>query len=1117
MSFMPIAQRLADRGENGRAIVTVINALRYNPQFFEATPSPIAFIAKYYVPGFEEELNRLQTIYPRFGELLSQALCVEGKQETAHYLQRHFEAYCVNQMKMAHANYGDHTRRQPSPAQESPHPMPYPVGTRLEREAYHVVGEPHRLTGAAQMPRASSSFRRIAKAPSSDNYVGVTRTPQSTQTVSDPLTHADRSLMMALETGIPEVPSTAVRPMATSMEFDGVRIPLTNDDHVDSDARIASMASLELPVKLPPAAEREVPVSRPQPPRPAPMTVVTPHPVAPPAPAEPGLSLDTDLISQIALTSVARRRSKPIKPIEEPVVHSRFERMSATSALSEQPQEVFVEDSMQRVILDFDDQIGSSLMSGGHQASKELTPYRTFDQELAEFLTSPLNASNISINVVYEDPFDKVAAVSHALEDEVPQDAPYEPTPSKTFSISSRQLSICVAICVILVLGLITWKASEPDLAKEAIREMSVAYFSAAQAGSEDPVHVLTANEAVLAKPFTDAFRKFFEVWQSIYFTVPEDAIFVETVDPSQPCEVAAKMLWLTHHERGAEARSLFDATTTDTWRGAEYFKRFSEALISELDHAYPTAAQRYARLANSPIAGFAISRLAHLALYTDSPEVRSIYAKLPWSEDEPVFSQCVRSILTQGAVGGPIVWDFESMAKPYADMCTIGTTLRRIHEGLPIPSFWRKRLSEMTVDADLEPYRVYAIIESALQAGDIQTAAQWFGAYQPTGAHPDKDRFRHEIMQRAFDIDDLASLHALDARIPLDITSIEAARYLDSDDAVVSNAWPEYYMRYGTKRPTGVNQASASQMMMDNAWQKAILGDYSGALNILRTLRGRQPDAWEPLMLQAEVLYHTGRGKDAAGVYELRALHNEGGAVAMVMSNLYRIRSGMPVNAMVYPLFWLEMNDPMLEHGRCEILDAMGSNPSCAEKLSKRKYNRPIKPLWLDKHGARFNQYDLARAGSGAISAPGFHKRLARLKVASGAVRDGVKSYLDAILHDPTTATPETVAELEAVFESRKRRYEGSHTFEALIPQLYARGMDRHVIAAAHHAAAAMYQPSTGSSQAKQHYLKSIELIGDNERAIRGIIRYYQSKEKPEQLAKWKARLQALEDGSND
>jgi hypothetical protein len=269
--------------------------------------------------------------------------------------------------------------------------------------------------------------------------------------------------------------------------------------------------------------------------------------------------------------------------------------------------------------------------------------------------------------------------------------------------------------------------------------------------------------------------------------------------------------------------------------------------------------------------------------------------------------------------------------------------------------------------------------------------------------------------------------------------------------------------------------------------------------------------------MLQAEVLYHTGRGKDAAGVYELRALHNEGGAVAMVMSNLYRIRSGMPVNAMVYPLFWLEMSDPMLEHGRCEILDAMGSNPSCAEKLSKRKYNRPIKPLWLDKHGARFNQYDLARAGSDAISAPGFHKRLARLKVASGAVRDGVKSYLDAILHDPTTATPETVAELEAVFESRKRRYEGSHTFEALIPQLYARGMDRHVIAAAHHAAAAMYQPSTGSSQAKQHYLKSIELIGDNERAIRGIIRYYQSKEKPEQLAKWKARLQALEDGSND
>ena len=47
----------------------------------------------------------------------------------------------------------------------------------------------------------------------------------------------------------------------------------------------------------------------------------------------------------------------------------------------------------------------------------------------------------------------------------------------------------------------------------------------------------------------------------------------------------------------------------------------------------------------------------------------------------------------------------------------------------------------------------------------------------------------------------------------------------------------------------------------------------------------------------------------------------------------------------------------------------------------------------------------------------------------------------------------------------------------------------------------------------AKQHYLKSIDLIRDNERAIRGILLYYQSKDKPEQIAKWKARLRALED----
>lgn len=1113
---MPIAQKLADRGEKGRAIVTVLNALRYNPQFFDATPSPIDFIAQHYVPGFEEELSRLQTIYPQFGELLSAAFYRIGKPETALYLHRHFEAYCVNQMKMAHATYGDHNKRDNMPRSGFSADLAYSASPCTQREARDMLGNVHRLTHAAQPPRSSATFRRIAQASASDGYVGITRISPDTPQPSDPLTHADKSLMFALETGIPEMPASPPRPLATSMEFDGVRIPLT-DDLEEQEARILSMASLELPSAIEPnpkALLTEHPIAH------APATPLSPVNLLPstwqpPQAPEHAFSLDTDFISQIALTSVARRRNKPLPPSPEPTVHPRFERMRSNSALSEQPQDVFVEDATQRVILDFDNQIGNSLMSGGQQTSKELTPYRTFDQELAEFLASPLNTSNINIHVVCEDPFDKVAAVSHALKEETPSVTPYAPTPSKTFSISSAQLSVCVAMCVIFVLGLITWKASEPDLAKEAIRDLGTAYLAAAQEGVEDPIHTLKTNEAVLTKPFTDAFQKFFAVWQAIYFATPQPAAFDETIDIKQPCEVTAKLLWLTHQNRHEEAQALFSETPSDTWRGAEYFKRFSEALMAELEHAYPTAAQRYARLVNSPISGFAITRLAHLALYTDHPEVRSIYAKLSWNPEEPVFSQCVRAILTQGAQGGDPVWHFEMLSPEFEQICTIGTTFRRMHEQLPIPLFWRDKLAQMKADSRLEPYRMDALIESAMQSGDIQTAAHWFASYQTTANHPDKTRFLHDIMQRAFDIDKLDALHQLDSKIRPDLTIFEAARILDTGEADVANTWAEYYVRYGARRPTHIYNESSYQTMIDHAWEKAVAGDYANALNILRTIRGRHPDAWEPLMLQAEVLYHTGRGKDAAGVYELRALHEEGRAVAMVMSNLYRIRSGLSINTMAYGLFWIGFNDPMLENGRCEILEHMAAEPAktCREQLNKRKFKRPVKALWLDRQGSRSNPYDLANAGAGAISTPGFHKRLAQRKVASGAVRDGVKSYLDAILNDPTTATPETVAELEAVFETRKRRYEGSHTFEALIPKLYARSMDNHVIAAAHHAAAAMYQPANGSSQAKQHYLKAIELIGDHERAIRGIMRYYETKDKPEQLSKWKARFRALED----
>ncbi|MBO4349746.1 MAG: hypothetical protein J6A01_02215 [Proteobacteria bacterium] len=102
--YLRMAHRNAAQGDVCRAVITIINTLRNNPQFLETQPEAIDFLAEILVPGYEEEIHRLATRYPSFSAKLYKALAAHGKTEFARHLEASFEAYCIECMKTFNAS-----------------------------------------------------------------------------------------------------------------------------------------------------------------------------------------------------------------------------------------------------------------------------------------------------------------------------------------------------------------------------------------------------------------------------------------------------------------------------------------------------------------------------------------------------------------------------------------------------------------------------------------------------------------------------------------------------------------------------------------------------------------------------------------------------------------------------------------------------------------------------------------------------------------------------------------------------------------------------------------------------------------------------------------------------
>ena len=146
--------------------------------------------------------------------------------------------------------------------------------------------------------------------------------------------------------------------------------------------------------------------------------------------------------------------------------------------------------------------------------------------------------------------------------------------------------------------------------------------------------------------------------------------------------------------------------------------------------------------------------------------------------------------------------------------------------------------------------------------------------------------------------------------------------------------------------------------------------------------------------------------------------------------------------------------------------------------------------------------------AGADAMSFPGYHLDMARVLLKEKQFNNAAAEYTRALLYDPTTATPQTVYEFKDAYITHTRRYDGTKRFESLIPQVSKRTAQTELIASLHIAIADLYQPSRANPMARLHLTQALQIVGDRPEILRGLVQYYEAKEKTDQARSYRARL---------
>ncbi len=1010
--YLSIAHRCAAKGETGRAIITIVNALRNNPKFLETQPEAVDFLAEILIPGFEEEIHRLETRFPSFGYRLYSALEAHGKTDFARKLEQSFSAYCIERMKTVQSCH--------NLTPVAPPPQPYIP------PAQSFIPEP--------VPSTQNNYQQTAV--ESGFYKPASRSNWQKQTTGESCEK--------LPTIVPELPSEVWMPSIQNMA-----------------ARHDGQTSYE---------KRKF------------------------------TSRNNDVCSSDGIR--------------------RFDRIRTQSAPELKAADDYADSAADRVILDFDNRVRETPKAAIFAATKQ--KYRSFAEDLAEWREEARTESKRQIVTTVQNPLDVVAETTHALSD-TPSVEPYTVRHPIRFHLTPQNIMTCIFVCILGMFGLFAWNSLRPDLEETAIENVSQSYLKAAEMGVSNPVEAIEdSNGKFVDDEWMKGYRLFLNVWQNLYHNNESP----ELVDPENPAFTsnisaahAAYLMQEVARNHIDRAKIYFDNIPPEIWRDHHYFKTWCEAELDIAARDYRTASIRYEKLLRTPLAPFALVRMGLLSL-EEGPAQIDIQQRFLKAADAnavvPCLARCIHATLDHSNGLHISQQETANLKFPFSEYCSMGRVFTAIHNKDLIDPADLQFLEQSVPLQHGESYRLEAIIEGKLYQQQAAGAVDFYQTLDLPQNHPLRKRLLNNILSRTLFFGNWNSLNALNPRVQPDINYMTAARIIDNarTTGIVEpdgKRAESLFIYEASPAPAAINT------LMDEAIVEAETGHFNRALTIVQSILSNQPDNLEPLFLQALILSQMGMAQDAAHILEQAMMTGNAAAPLIVLSNLYRVRGNLALNRAAFTLQFISYSDPVLESARCEILWRQNDSRAntCLNQLAQRN-GKQTKAAWIMQHLderrmpiGKHQQW--AKASSGSLSFPGFHLAYARKLIEASDFNNAAKAYTKAILRDTSTATPEVIDEFAKAYSARQRRYEGTKKFEELITE--SERLHRHpeIMGALHLGAAMLYQPENGHSTARQHLGIALELLGDRPEILRGLVQYYEAKDKPEQAATWRGRLNRI------
>ena len=781
----------------------------------------------------------------------------------------------------------------------------------------------------------------------------------------------------------------------------------------------------------------------------------------------------------------------------------------------------YADEAIDRVIIDFDDSIKETPKAAMFAAGQ--FKIRSYAEEIAEFRErEAANATYFKPHTIVNDPMELVAETTHSLS-ETPSVEPYCVRHPLRFKLKPQVMFTCVFLCILGMMGWILWQNLTPSIEQKAFEDVTQAYMAAAETGTLQQVDSLEEElKPMVEQDWVKSYRLFLDVWQATHF---ENSLEL-SIDPEsdgfpsqQSAAQAAWISWLIAHGEIQNAKDAFDAVPAKVWHEHPYFQTWALAQLDEVSHDYTAAAIKYERLLKTPLSAFALTQLGLMSLQpvVSQEDIRGRFLRAYKQAESPSkLAGCIQSVLMHGKSDLEIAEnDYIGLKSQYRAYCQIaGLFSAQLNQ----TEIHTKDLAELKSNPSLEYgdyYRTQAILSSELYLRQWKDAVETYQSMDLPENHPMRQQLRDEIFQQAIVDGNWTGLNVLYPKFPKNMGYLAALRVIDqvrqgeTPDTIDLN-FPESLVKYGVSEPT---EASS---LIDEAYAEARQGHAEHALSIVRSLLSARPDSWEPLLLQAEILSHLGLNEEAAGILEQSMMMGQKTAPSVVMSSLYHARANQLIKTTALIYRRLHFEDPVLESSRCEILSRLNDSTAntCLKNLSSDR-GSVSKSAWIMRHrNIKTSSKQYLLAGTDDMSFPGYHLELAHILLEEGQFKAATQAYAKAILVDKTTATPDTVAELERLYTEKQRRYEGTKQFELLIENAESSSRDTALLGALHMAAARLYQPKSAHPMARRHLSRAQELIGDQPEILSGLVQYYEAKDKPEHARTWRLRLARMNKG---